>query len=90
MELYKHTHTHACTDTYRHITHTRSEPSEKRMAQQSPGHNASLHPLISAERIERRRGKKKERWQGRELESERCSPQSEQREKTADKTREWK
>lgn len=41
-----------------HSTHTRSGPSEKRMAQQSPGHNASLHPLISAERIERRRKKR--------------------------------
>lgn len=65
MELYKHTHTHACTDTYRHITHTRSEPSEKRMAQQSPGHNASLHPLISALRGLREGGGKKREMAGK-------------------------
>lgn len=49
------------TDTHKR---TRSSPSAKRMAQQSPGHNASLHPLISAERIEERRRKGKNREVG--------------------------
>lgn len=49
---------------YTHNMHTRSSLSAKRMAQQSPGHNASLHPLISAERIEERRKKGKNREVG--------------------------
>lgn len=50
---------HVHTNTQNTQTaHTQGlNPSEKRMAQESPGHNASLHPLISAERIERRRKK---------------------------------
>lgn len=96
--LCKHIHMHEHT----HDTHTKSSPSEKRMAQQSPGHNASLHPLISAERIERRRKKgrnrevggqraKRRRKRKEKVEKEKC-PQSSvnrgtQREKTAGKTR---
>lgn len=54
-QAHTHTHKHA-----RRAGTARTQglnASEKRMAQQTPGHNASLHPLISSERIEGRRKK---------------------------------
>ena len=64
LRNYTHTHTHTHTHTQRHTQgHTRTRRGlarlKKLMAQQSPGHNASLHPLISAESTERRRKKKR-------------------------------
>lgn len=71
-------HTHMSTQTHTDSTHTQGlNPSEKRMAQESPGHNASLHPLISAERTERRRKK----GENRELERAKKKRRRRKREK---------
>ena len=87
------TYTYRRAHTHTHTTQS-LKPSEKRMAQHSPGHSASLHPLISAERIERRKkggyrvgARAEKRVESGERDSSRTDQESKQMKESKEETR---